>query len=119
MIQFVGYRDGFFSSERDAEIIAEIKRAKPDILFVGRSAATQEPWIDKYRAELNIPVMMGVGGSFDVISGRLKRAPMLFQKLQLEWLYRLLRQPSRFKRMLDLPKFAVRVLRNRKSMKTI
>ena len=116
-IQLVGYRDGFFGEAEDAEVIAMIRAANPDILFVGRSTNTQEPWIDRYRAELNIPVMMGVGGSFDVISGNLKRAPQIFQKLQLEWLFRLIRQPWRYKRMLDLPRFAWRVLRNSKSMK--
>lgn len=116
-IQLVGYRDGFFGEAQDSEVIAMIQQANPDILFVGRSTNTQEPWIDRYRAELNIPVMMGVGGSFDVISGNLKRAPKLIQKLQLEWLFRLIRQPWRYKRMLDLPRFAWRVLRNRKSMR--
>ncbi|MMZ68623.1 putative N-acetylmannosaminyltransferase [compost metagenome] len=55
--------------------------------------------------------MMGVGGSFDVISGRTKRAPKLFQNLRIEWLYRLLKEPTRFRRMLALPKFAIRVMR--------
>ncbi|MEX2415926.1 MAG: WecB/TagA/CpsF family glycosyltransferase [Paenibacillaceae bacterium] len=116
-IQLVGCRDGFFGEAQDAEVIAMIQQASPDILFVGRSTNTQEPWIDHYRTELNIPVMMGVGGSFDVISGNLKRAPKLFQNLQLEWLFRLIRQPWRYKRMLDLPRFAWRVLRNSKSMR--
>ncbi|MNN97744.1 putative N-acetylmannosaminyltransferase [compost metagenome] len=60
--------------------------------------------------------MMGVGGSFDVISGRTKRAPMAFRKLRLEWLYRLLKEPTRFRRMLALPKFAVRVLREKENL---
>ena len=111
LTQIVGHRDGFFGEYQDAEVIAMIRQSDPDILFVGRSTSTQEPWIDRYREELNIPVMMGVGGSFDVISGNLKRAPKLVQKLQLEWLFRLILQPWRFKRMLDLPKFVWRVLR--------
>jgi N-acetylglucosaminyldiphosphoundecaprenol N-acetyl-beta-D-mannosaminyltransferase len=57
--------------------------------------------------------MMGVGGSFDVLSGRLKRAPLLFRKLRLEWFYRLLQEPSRYKRMLVLPKFALKVIREK------
>lgn len=117
-IHLVGYRDGFFGEAQDAEVIAMIQQANPDILFVGRSTLTQEPWIDRYRTELNIPVMMGVGGSFDVISGNLKRAPKLFQKLQLEWLFRLILQPWRYKRMLDLPKFVWRVLRNSKQLRS-
>jgi N-acetylglucosaminyldiphosphoundecaprenol N-acetyl-beta-D-mannosaminyltransferase len=116
-VQFVGYRDGFFGEAEDVEVLASIKQANPDILFVGRSTHTQEPWIDRYRAELGIPIMMGVGGSFDVISGSLKRAPLIFQKLQLEWLFRLILQPWRCKRMLDLPKFVWKVLRNSKTMR--
>jgi N-acetylglucosaminyldiphosphoundecaprenol N-acetyl-beta-D-mannosaminyltransferase len=110
-------RDGYFGEAEDAEVINMIQKANPDILFVGRSTNTQEPWIDRYRTELNIPVMMGVGGSFDVISGNLRRAPKLFQKLQLEWLFRLIRQPWRYRRMLDLPRFAWKVLRNSKSLR--
>jgi N-acetylglucosaminyldiphosphoundecaprenol N-acetyl-beta-D-mannosaminyltransferase len=60
---------------------------------------------------LNVPVMMGVGGSFDVIAGRVKRAPKLFQALRLEWFYRLLKEPTRYKRMLALPKFVLKVIR--------
>lgn len=63
-----------------------------------------------------MPVIMGVGGSFDVISGRAKRAPIAFRKLRLEWLYRLLKEPTRFRRMLALPKFALRVLRDRENL---
>ncbi len=108
--EIVGYRDGYFGLEQDDEVIEEIRRTSPDLLFVARGADTQEPWIAKYKHRLAVPVMMGVGGSFDVISGRTKRAPKVFQKLRLEWLYRLLKEPTRFRRMLALPKFVVRVL---------
>lgn len=111
--EIVGCRDGYFSSEQDEEVVEEIRRTSPDLLFVARGADTQEPWIAKYKQRLAVPVMMGVGGSFDVISGRTKRAPKVFQKLRLEWLYRLLREPTRFRRMLALPKFVARVLRER------
>lgn len=113
LMKFVGYQDGYFSEERDAEVIAKIKAAEPDLLFVGRAANNQEPWIGRYKHELGVPVMMGVGGSFDVISGRLKRAPVVFQRLGLEWLHRLILQPTRWRRMLALPKFAWKVIRNR------
>lgn len=106
-----GYRDGFFGPEQDEEVVQAIKEAAPHLLFVARGADTQEPWIAKYKQSLSVPIMMGVGGSFDVISGKTKRAPLVFQKLRLEWLYRLLRQPSRLPRMLALPKFTVRVMR--------
>lgn len=111
--EIVGYRDGYFTAEQDEEVVDEIRKTSPDLLFVARGADTQEPWIAKYKQRLGVPVVMGVGGSFDVISGKTKRAPKLFQKLRLEWLYRLIKEPTRFRRMLALPKFAVRVLRER------
>ena len=74
-------------------------------------APRQEMWITQYKDALQVPVAMGIGGSLDVISGNLKRAPNWMQKLSLEWLYRLLFQPSRFKRVLALPKFVLAVRR--------
>jgi N-acetylglucosaminyldiphosphoundecaprenol N-acetyl-beta-D-mannosaminyltransferase len=115
-IEIVGYRDGFFGTEEDEAVVEQIRATAPDLLFVARSADTQEPWIAKYKAKLGIPVMMGVGGSFDIISGKAKRAPIIFQKLRLEWLYRLLREPTRVRRMLALPQFVVKVLRERENV---
>lgn len=115
-IKLVGVRDGYFKDEQDAEVIQAILDAAPDLLFVGRAAANQEPWIGKYKAQLGVPVMMGVGGSFDVLSGKLKRAPVVFQKLRLEWFYRLLQEPWRYKRMLLLPKFAMKVMRDKEKV---
>lgn len=112
-IRVVGYRDGYFADAEDQDVIASIRELEPDILLVGRSTDKQEPWIAKYKKELNIPIVMGVGGTFDILSGNLKRAPKLFQKLQIEWLYRLLQEPKRYKRMLVLPKFALKVIRER------
>jgi len=112
-IRIVGYRNGFFSEEEDQSVIEAIRATEPDILLVGRSTDKQEPWIAKYKQELGVPVMMGVGGTFDVLSGKLKRAPKLFQRLRMEWLYRLLQEPKRFPRMLVLPKFALKVIRER------
>ena len=102
--------------QQDAEVIQAIVDAAPDLLLVGRAAANQEPWIGKYKEQLGVPVMMGVGGSFDVLSGKLKRAPVFFQKLRLEWFYRLLQEPWRYKRMLLLPKFAVKVMRDKEKV---
>ncbi|WP_261303458.1 WecB/TagA/CpsF family glycosyltransferase [Paenibacillus andongensis] len=115
-IKLVGVRDGYFKDEQDAEVIQDIVDAAPDILLVGRSAANQEPWIGKYKQQISVPVMMGVGGSFDVLSGKLKRAPVLFQKLRLEWFYRLVQEPWRYKRMLLLPKFALKVMRDKEKV---
>jgi N-acetylglucosaminyldiphosphoundecaprenol N-acetyl-beta-D-mannosaminyltransferase len=115
-IQVVGCRNGYFGDEQDDEVIEAIVQAVPDILLVGRSAAKQEPWIAKYKQQLQVPIMMGVGGSFDVLSGKLKRAPVFFRKLRLEWFYRLMQEPWRFKRMLTLPKFAVKVIREKEKV---
>ncbi|MDQ0192205.1 WecB/TagA/CpsF family glycosyltransferase [Paenibacillus wynnii] len=111
-----GFRDGYFGPAEDQEVVAEIVSTKPDLLFVARGADSQEPWIAKYKSQLAIPIMMGVGGSFDVISGKSRRAPKAFQKLRLEWLYRLLKEPTRYRRMLALPKFALKVLRDKEKV---
>lgn len=108
-----GYHDGYFGPESDDEIIAGIVKTNPDLLFVARGADSQEPWIAKHKSNLGVPIMMGVGGSFDVISGKSKRAPKVFQKMRIEWLYRLLKEPTRYKRMLALPKFALKVAREK------
>ncbi|WP_010278950.1 WecB/TagA/CpsF family glycosyltransferase [Paenibacillus senegalensis] len=113
LINFAGIRDGYFGPEQDEEIIADIQGKEPDLLLVGRSADRQEPWIDKYKHRLQVPVMMGVGGSYDVISGKLKRAPQWFIRMRLEWFYRLLQEPWRYKRMMVLPKFALSVIRHK------
>lgn len=113
----VGARDGYFGPDQDQEVIDAIRAVSPQLLFVARGADTQEPWIHKHKQALGVPLMMGVGGSFDVISGKTKRAPKAFQKLRLEWLYRLLSEPSRLPRMAALPKFVVRVLRGGENLK--
>ena len=113
-VHWVGARDGYFNEEEDDLVISDITRANPDILLVARGVDTQEPWIAKYKSRLNVPIMMGIGGSLDVIAGKMKRAPVLFRKLRFEWFHRLLQDPSRFGRMLALPRFVVEV-RKRKN----
>jgi len=111
-VRFVGCRDGYFKDSEDEQVVAAVREANPDMLFVARSTLNQEPWIEKYQAQLGVPVVMGVGGSFDVVSGKLKRAPAVFRKAGMEWLYRLLQEPSRFGRMLVLPRFALKVVKD-------
>jgi N-acetylglucosaminyldiphosphoundecaprenol N-acetyl-beta-D-mannosaminyltransferase len=108
------YRDGYFGPEQDDAVADAVRAFAPHLLFVARSADLQDPWIRRYRERLGVPVMMGVGGSFDVVAGKLKRAPHMFRKLRLEWLYRLIQEPSRWRRMLALPKFMVKVIRDGK-----
>lgn len=110
-IQIVGTRNGYFKSEDEAEIIADINNSGANILLVALGAPKQEKWIEANKHLMpNVRVAVGVGGSLDVMSGNVKRAPETFQKLGLEWFYRLLKEPTRFKRMLVLPKFLVKVI---------
>ncbi|WP_168123986.1 WecB/TagA/CpsF family glycosyltransferase [Paenibacillus sp. HB172176] len=111
-VRIIGYRNGYFGPDQDEEIVEEIRELKPHLLFIARGME-KEDWNVAYKERLNVPFIMGVGGSFDVVSGKLKRAPVLVQKLRIEWLYRLIQEPKRYKRMLALPKFVVKVLRNK------
>lgn len=114
----VGYRDGYFRQDEEEQIVQEIAEKQPHLLFVALGAPRQERWMAKYREQLNASLMMGVGGSFDVISGKVKRAPALWQKLHLEWFYRLMAQPSRWKRQLAIPRFVLTVLREKWSSRS-
>jgi exopolysaccharide biosynthesis WecB/TagA/CpsF family protein len=89
-------------NKEEEEIIAEIKENRPDILLVGMGVPKQEKWISKNLDKLNVPVCMGVGGSFDVLSGRIPRAPLWMQRHGMEWVYRSIKQPNRAFRTLAL-----------------
>ena len=104
-----GIHDGFFSCD-DPSIIRNIHEAKPDILLCALGVPKQEKWLARNLAALEVPVSIGVGGTFDVMAGKVKRAPLWMQKSGLEWSYRLICQPSRLIRMLALPRFVLRVL---------
>ncbi|WP_029986851.1 WecB/TagA/CpsF family glycosyltransferase [Lysinibacillus fusiformis] len=107
-VEIVGYHDGFFDWNNN-HIADDIAALQPDLVFVALGVPRQEKWITENLDKFSKGVFIGVGGSFDVIAGTVKRAPVIWQKLNLEWLYRLLRQPSRFIRMLVLPRFALKV----------
>ncbi len=108
-INISGTLDGY---EKDEQIIKQtINDAKPDILFVAMGSPRQELWIEENRDDLHPFVYQGVGGSFDVLAGNIERAPESFQKAGLEWLYRLLKEPSRIKRQMELPKFLVKIIK--------
>ena len=92
------------------EICRRIIDAKPHILLVAYGAPNQELWVSRNKEKLQVPVIICVGGTFDFLSGTVRRAPHFFQQAGLEWLYRLLQQPSRWRRMLALPVFAATVL---------
>ncbi|WP_274309131.1 WecB/TagA/CpsF family glycosyltransferase [Solibacillus daqui] len=107
-VEVVGYHDGFFDWN-DNTIAEEAAALQPDFIFVALGVPRQEKWISENMDKFSHGVFMGIGGSFDVIAGTVKRAPIVWQKLNLEWLYRLLKQPSRWKRALVLPQFALKV----------
>ena len=100
-----GTSDGYFSD--DGPIIEKIKDAAPDFLLVCLGAPKQELWIAKMSGKLPVGLMVGLGGSLDVFAGTVKRAPEAWQKLDLEWLYRLLKEPRRIGRMMKLPLFVI------------
>ena len=113
-LKIVGVHNGYFDEKEERKIIADIKRVQPSLLLVGLGSPKQEKWIYNNLRLTGAKVAIGIGGSFDVMSGNLKRAPKIFCKLGLEWFYRLITQPTRFKRMLKLPKFVVTVLKEMK-----
>jgi N-acetylglucosaminyldiphosphoundecaprenol N-acetyl-beta-D-mannosaminyltransferase len=94
-LRLVGWRNGYFKAGEEAELVREIKERSPDILFVGMSTPKKEYFIAKYQTTLKVPFLMGVGGSFDVLCGRIRRAPHFMQQMGLEWLYRFLQEPTR------------------------
>ena len=104
-IKILGWHNGYFDEEEEEIIINNIIELKPDIIFVALGAPRQEKWIYENRHKLTAKIAMGVGGSIDVLAGRVKRAPAFYQKAGLEWFYRLIKEPRRFLRILKLPKF--------------
>jgi len=94
-----GYRNGYWKPEEEAGVVEQIQAAKADLLFVAISSPKKEHFLGRYQAQMKIPFAMGVGGTFDVAIGRVKRAPLWMQRSGLEWFYRFLQEPRRmFKR---------------------
>ena len=102
-LTIAGMADGYFKDE--APVVEKINAVKPDVLFVCLGAPKQEKFMVAHRDELQVKLMAGLGGSLDSFAGTVKRAPRWMINLSLEWLYRLIKEPKRFKRMLRLPKF--------------
>lgn len=124
-IKIAGYHHGYFkgshlglkNEEEEEKIIKDINEKNPDIIFVGLGFPKQEIWIDANKDKIKGKVIIGNGGVMDILSGNAKRAPEIYQKLGLEWFYRLIQQPSRIKRQLVLPKFMLYVLFNKDVIK--
>ena len=108
-LKIVGVHNGYFDNKEERKVIAEIMGLQPSLLLVGLGSPKQEKWIYNNLRLTGAKLAIGIGGSFDVMSGNLKRAPKIFCELGLEWFYRLITQPSRFKRMLKLPQFVLKV----------
>lgn len=113
-INIVGYYHGYFDklapngdkiAKSEKDIIKEIKEKKPDFLLVGLGVPKQELWIAKHKDKLGVPVCIGIGGSFDVLSGKIPRAPLWMQNHGMEWIFRLIKEPKRLKRVIALPYF--------------
>lgn len=106
----VGERDGYFAPAQSATIAAAIAASGANVLLVGLGSPKQEYWIDEFLGATKCGVGIGVGGSLDVLAGMVPRAPRIWQRTGLEWLYRLIQEPSRWRRQLALPRFAFAAL---------
>ncbi len=111
LCQIVGTHHGYFNSDESANVLQQIKEANPDILLVALGMPKQEFFIHKHKKDLNIPVSIGIGGSFDVLSGNIKRAPIWVQKYKLEWLWRFIQNPRKWYKVKLLPKFIILTLK--------
>jgi len=98
-LKISGFHDGFFKEDEEHGIVELINESKPNILFLGLPSPKKEFFVEKYKKQLNVNYILGVGGYFDILAGAIKRAPVWMQKVGLEWFYRFLQEPKRlFKR---------------------
>jgi len=112
-LQVAGAHAGSPRVQDEDDIIPRVRAAAPDLLFVAYGVPAEEKWIARNRERLGVPAMIGVGGAFDFVAGVAQRAPAWMQRLGLEWLHRLVREPWRWRRQLALPRFVALVLRQR------
>jgi len=109
-VKIIGTHDGYIQGEKEKQVIKEINKLQPNIVFVAMGAPKQEKWIYQHRKELKVDVAAGQGGTFDYEAGRIKRAPKAIQKMGIEWLWRLIREPKRIIRMSVLPVYVIKLL---------
>jgi len=112
-LELVGHSHGYIEEGFYNRIIGQINDLETDILFVGLGSPKQEKWIHRHKESLRVKICMGVGGSLDVMAGRVKRAPQFFQRTGLEWLYRLIQEPRKYRRQHFLPQFAFELLKKK------
>lgn len=110
-LRLAGTAHGYF--EDDTELLEQINACSPDLLLVCMGAPRQEYWMSENKDKLDIGLMAGLGGALDVFAGKARRAPTAWQRLGLEWLYRLMKEPRRIKRTLKLPLFLFAVIGQR------
>ena len=116
-LTLAGYRNGYWKPEDEDRVVAEIAATRPDILFVAISSPKKEAFLARYQAAMKVPFAMGVGGTFDVAVGLVKRAPVWMQKAGLEWFYRFLQEPRRMFRRYFIDDMAFVALFAREWMK--
>lgn len=124
-LNVVGYHNGYFKGahlgiknhEEEQSVINEINELKPDIIFLGMGYPKQELWMEENQDKLNSKIIIGNGGVIDILAGEAKRAPKIFIKLNLEWFYRLISDPSRIKRQMAIPKFLISIILDKNSVK--
>ena len=112
-VKITGYHNGYFNPDEEDHIIELINESRADILLVGMGAPKQEFWIHRNMYRLSCKVCIGVGGAIDIFAGKASLAPETIRKLGFEWLYRLIREPRRYKRMMDLPRFIILTIKKR------
>jgi N-acetylglucosaminyldiphosphoundecaprenol N-acetyl-beta-D-mannosaminyltransferase len=112
-LSIVAAADGYIDATAQQELLKKLEQQQPKIILAALGIPRQEVWIAQHRHLCPHGIWVGVGGSFDVWSGTKKRAPAIWQKLNLEWLYRLSQEPSRWRRMLALPQFMLLAIRER------
>lgn len=111
-LKIAGYHNGYFDLQNCEKIISDINKSNSYVIFVAMGSPRQEKFIVENYNKINCRVLMGVGGSFDVQAGNVKRAPKIMVKLGLEWLYRVYKEPFRFKRLLVIPGFMIKAIFN-------
>jgi N-acetylglucosaminyldiphosphoundecaprenol N-acetyl-beta-D-mannosaminyltransferase len=112
-LSIVAQADGYINEAAQQDLLNQLQQQQPKIILVALGIPRQEVWIAQHRQICPQAIWVGVGGSFDVWSGTKKRAPVVFQKLNLEWLYRLAQEPTRWRRMLALPQFMLLAMAER------
>jgi N-acetylglucosaminyldiphosphoundecaprenol N-acetyl-beta-D-mannosaminyltransferase len=112
-LRIVGRCNGFVPADKMEQVIGQITRSKPDVIFVALGSPRQEEWVKQHLDQLDAAVVQCIGGTLDTIAGTVRRAPVFWQNLGLEWAYRLAREPRRILRQKALPLFVFQVIRQK------